>query len=658
MSNKDFVLSAQSLFDFLCSHFGYNWEDVMSRNNISGTIGDIRVQHEMFDMYKQIQAEDGFLAWQQGISILKDAIDSRRCCSTTEELRNYAQFLYDASDFMDRYEMVRENDRRDWLIKLRSMDLVTAGEKENVDLVDVCPRSMSEDVAKMVMNKRYLKIARYKGDSPLQMDKIKSVRVAENFVMANNVGQIIMQGRDGSPEELNVYISLNIDDVLDFSYFIIAFNNGGNWWLVTDEPNFTNPAAKKGIAGRGSFRYRENDFDNTIFPYIFIDRIIEWRESGKQIDLADGVKREMYTTPLADWPLQCRVMLNLLIEQLIPKFREDDGLIQRMKFGYEFSNDLLLENKNYNPDEWKRRSEYFDFEDKSANSCTRIENMIFGNEDSRAIIPVSVSQLTEKISAWNSCLMTLDKFSKLEAWALCDIEYQRKKKILEDIEKNRKEDERRMFEMLDRNFGNRVDYLFAARQMYVFIYEPDVVYGDSEGSFNWKRSVSILKLHARKEETFYRMDIPGVVGGCEEDLCDRCKKYPLKKNHTSVLYVYHYAFLAWLAGVNREQLPSWFVNYTGFMYDGYFGNHLLDNINPMYMLKDELSRRCPNGLNFYIRVCQRCRTSMNKLAMDKGVLVINKLTCELEGLFSVSDFKAWLEGKGFDCECRLTSTYI
>ena len=177
MGNKYFVLSAQTFFDFLCGRFGYDWDEVMNRKNISGTLGDIRVQHEMFDMYKHIQAGNGFLAWEKGVSILKDLIESWSGWNTVEELRNHAKFLSEAAGFMEKYEGVRESDRLDWLVKLRSMKLVTPEEKGKEDLVDVCPRSMMEDVEKVLMNNRYLKVVRYKGNDPLQMDKVKSVNV-------------------------------------------------------------------------------------------------------------------------------------------------------------------------------------------------------------------------------------------------------------------------------------------------------------------------------------------------------------------------------------------------------------------------------------------------------------------------------------------------
>lgn len=656
MNSKDYISSVQTLFDFLCGYLGLDWEEIMNRQRVEGTLGAFRIQHAMFDMYKHIQAEESFLAWEKGVEILKPIINEWNGWKTTEDLRKHAQFLYDAAGFMDTYQMVRSCDRQDWLEKLRSMRLLTPEEKQQEDIVDKCPRSLNEDVSNAFNRKNMMRICRYKGNNPLRTDKIKSVNIGENFILANNVGDFMMRGKDGNPDELNIYVALNIDDILDFSYFLIALNNGDNWWFLTDEPNFSNPEAKNLIAGRGAAKYRDNDYDYTIFPYIFLDKIEEWRRNSTQLDKTGEQKREMYTVPLTDWPVICRVMLNLLIERVINRLTDDTVQIPVMKFGYEYTNALLLENKNLKQDEWKDKYDSFECAKDNYNARTRAENFIFKNEDVRALVPLNTSDLANKISVWNSSLMTEEKYHQLEAWAVCDSEYQRRERMLDNIENQRQEDKKRMGNMLDRNFHNRIETLFAAKKMYVFIYEPDMIYKDGHCCFNPNRGVIITNLHTPFGKSWAIPEVDGMVGGSTETLCRRCDKYPLKKNHTSVLNIHHYSFLAWLAGVKREELPYWFINYESHLYDSYTGNHLLNNINPLLRLKDGLSRRNPNGITVYIRVCQRCRTAMEKKAMDEGILVINKQTCESEGLFSSDEFKTWLKEKNIKGD--ITRTYL
>ena len=105
---------------------------------------------------------------------------------------------------------------------------------------------------------------------------------------------------------------------------------------------------------------------------------------------------------------------------------------------------------------------------------------------------------------------------------------------------------------------------------------------------------------------------------------------------------------AWLAGIKREELPFYFCNYEAHVFYTYFGNSLLDNVNPLYRLKDEMSRIYPNGVELTINLCKRCRTQLDKKAMDKAVLVINKKTCQAEGVFDQEAFKQFMNGKGFN----------
>lgn len=654
MKQNDYTLSAQTLFDFICGHFGLDWNEVMNRQHISGTLGSVQIQHSLFDMYKYIKAGEGFLAWEKGICMIESIINECGKLKTPDELRRHAKFLYDAAGFMDDYNTIRLDDQKDWLDKLRSMRLLTPEEKQQEDLVDKCPRSLNENVFKAFTDKRLMRLGRYKGNKSLCLEKVSSVNIGENFILANNVGDFIIRGKNGKPDELNIYISLNIDDILDFSYFLIVLNNGEDWWFLTDEPDFANPEAKLLIAGRGATKYRERDYDKTIFPYIFLDRIEEWRKNDTRIDKGDKMKREMYTVPLTDWPVICRVMLNLLIEQVVNKLTEDNNPLPVMKFGYEYTSQLLIGNKGIKPDEWKDKYDFFDYAENNQNARKRTENLILKNEDEKYLVPLSTTDLANKLSVWNGSLMTEEKYRQLEAWAICDSEYQRRKKLLSNAEENRTEDEERMANMLDSNFRDRIESIFAAKQMYVFIYEPDIIYKGEHCCFNTNRGVILAHFHISAQKNFSIPSVNKTIGGETGMTCRKCNRHPLKRDHTSMLSIHHYSLLAWLAGVKREDLPQWFINYESHLYDCYSGNHLLNNINPVLQLKDSLSERKPNGITIPVRVCKRCRNAMNKRAMDKGVLVINKETCDSEGIFSLEEFRSWLKSKNIDSEPTMT----
>lgn len=641
---------ARRVFDFLCRFLGYDWNEIMHRKAVGGSFSNYIMQHELFDAWREISAGNGFLASEKIVRILQDVIDNLtiRDFSDTEKLRSNGRFLIGAAGFLDEYKSVQVDDRADWLHSLESMILLTAEEKALPDITQKCPRSMVDDVWKLLNGSKSLNIYRYRGDSPLNMDNVQKIKVADNFVLADNVASVFLSGRNGAEDELVVYIALNIDPILDFSWFLVALNNGDNWWMVTDEPKFANPSAKGGIANRGAGRYRRDDYEKTVFPYMYLDRIEEWRRNNTSVVQEGRTQREFYTVPLQEWPVQCRVYLNLLIEKVIEKIQTDNDKLKQVKLGQEFLQTLQIEGAVLDSREMESITECFSYEKENAGARKRIENLILHgqNQVAGSLVKVDAAQVTDKISLWKGNFMDADTFRSLEAWAIYDDEYERRRKLLKKAEECKNADEKKMAEMLDANLHNRLDMLFAAKEMQVFIFDPDAEYeDDSKGRVGWNKKhipYTTSLFHSTQRRLCWIRDVGGTVG----EPCGYCKKRRLNKSHKTWLDIQHYSVLAWLAGVEREQLPYYFCNYQSHLFDTYCGNHLLQNINPLYLLQDVMSRSYPNGYEIGLNLCSRCRTALYKKAMDKGFLVVNKKTCRAEGVFSPEEFKAFLVEKG------------
>ena len=379
--------------------------------------------------------------------------------------------------------------------------------------------------------------------------------------------------------------------------------------MVTDEPQFANPDAKQGIAHRGGYRYRQDNFEYSVFPYVYLDKIEEWRKENTQVAKNGQVHKEFYSVPLRDWPVECRVLLNLLLEQVMVQISQADAALKRVKFGYEFSHTLLLENKVINQKAADELSRVFDYDDDNVNSRITANNFILRDAGTvqRALVRVDASTVADKLSVWSGNLMDADRFRELEAWAVFDDEKHRRQALLNSAESCERTDTETMHRMLQQNFRHRIDTLFAARQMYLFIYDPDMVYNKhkADTGFTHHQSIHLIPMHQKSR--WYIHTIPP-VGGDMGDACPCCQKFPLKRDHSSTLVIPHYAMLAWLVGVRRDELPYYYCNYMGHWYYNYCGNHLLSNINPLYRLKDVLSKKCQNGFEIDIRLCKRCRT--------------------------------------------------
>ena len=639
---------ARRVFDFLCGFLGYDWNEVMNRKAAGGSIGSYIMQHDLFEAWREISGGNGFLAAEKIIQILQGVIDnlSVRDFSDTEKLRSNGQFLIASAGFLDEYKSVQIDDRADWLCRLESMMLLTSEEKNVTGIEQKCPRSMVDDVWKLVNGTNPLNVYRYKGNAPLEMSKVHKVTVADNFVLAENVASVFLFGKDGSDGELKIYVALNIDPILDFSWFLVALNNGDSWWMVTDEPKFANPSAKSGIVNRGARRYRRNDYEKTVFPYMYLDRIEEWRRNNTSVVHEDCFQCEFYTVPLLEWPVECRVYLELLIEKVVEKIQTEGDGLKAVKLGQEFLNTLQIEGAVLDHQSIESMTECFSFEKENVEARKRIENLILHGQSQvvGALVKVDAAKVADKISLWKGNFMNADEFRSLEAWAIYDDEFERRSKLLAKAKENKDEDTKRMAAMLDANLHNRLDMLFAAKDMMVFVYDPDAEYEDGSNA-EWNRNLipyMTALFHSNQRRLCWIRDLGGAVG----EPCNHCKKHRLNKSHKTYLEIHHYSVLAWLAGVEREDLPYYFCNYQSHNFDVYSGNHLLQNLNPLYLLKDEMSRSYPNGYEIGLNLCSRCRTALYKKAIDKGFLVINKKTCRAEGVFSPNEFKSFLTKRG------------
>lgn len=651
VEENNILSSARNLFDWLCVSCGFEWDKIMADNKISGSLGSYGTKKSLFEVWSCLQKKDGFLAWKLAVQLLMELIGEGgiKDPSNVEELRSYARFINEAAGYVEQYNSIRQEDRKQWVGFLQSLTLLTDEEKTMDDIGDVCPRSMQLDVDKILWEPRLLRICRYKGDGKLDMNNLDRWVIGENFIMADNVGSLFFQNSPGTDSVLKIYVALNIERHLDYSYFLIAINQGGNWWMVTDEAEFANPSAKEGIARRSAARYRERTFDNSIFPYVYLDKIEEYREKNRQVQHSGGIYREMYTELLKEWPVQCRVMLELLLHGVIRRIAEEGDSLSSMKFGSDFmAADRLLTGKvdNVPLDELDKD---FDYSGESGYMRERIKEMIVRQDLSSAIIKVDKEKFSDKVSLFAGNLMTEEKYRKLQAWALCKEEFDKRKKLLEMTDDEKKEDIKAYADMLDRNIGNLFDTLFSAKRMWVFIYEPDVVYDNNSdySGFSFKQNIMLTGLHC---DVYWPMVHARTAGGSIDTACRHCNRHPLKEQHTSGIRVTHWSMLAWLAGVSREQLPFYFCNYVNEGFDVYIGNTLLDNVNPLYTLKDEMSSRYTTGVHFGIRLCKRCRNTFAKKAMEEGVLVINKSTCQAEGVFTMDYFQnEWLPSKGIHC---------
>jgi len=92
--------------------------------------------------------------------------------------------------------------------------------------------------------------------------------------------------------------------------------------------------------------------------------------------------------------------------------------------------------------------------------------------------------------------------------------------------------------------------------------------------------------------------------------CQICKKHPesvvIDMNFRSAKHLQVFFGLKW------QQIPKWFRLYRYHGFEPYHGNSILDNVDPLAMVKDNVTKRYANGFSVSIHMCGWCKRRLIK----------------------------------------------
>lgn len=632
-------ITPKDIFGFLCRWYGVDWEAVMAAQSFSGTLRDHHVQGGLFEMYRFIQADDDALAWQKGMDILSDIlsrVDLERLESGVDFDR-VIELLSRIKDWRAQYSVIRERHAAQWQEWL-SHNIIPLSEEERQDasLGTKCPRTVLAEVDDMVNRYKLFKLFRYKGNGSIDPGLVERTVFCPTFILSDNVAGYIPQLQDGAADELKVYAFFQIDRPVENSYFYLVLNIGDNWFIATDEAQYANPYAKQGVAQRGAYRFREHTFDYSVMPYRFIDRLAELRAAaGAVAKDGEGLQQERYILPLTEWTAVERILLNLVVNSLFKQLVEqaDGGQLPQGRFGFEHMQaNRLLEGQTVEVDRAESSAAF-----KSVKAMDAvIANLMYGTVRSSAVVKADASAVGSMLQPLSSSVMTAERWQQQVAWAVHQAEYSLRSQQLAKLAEYRDNDWRELWALVDSNIAERFADLFCAEKVYICVYDRHAEYS-SDKELTYMDGKQKLVLSKVEGGGFSYISRP--VGGVEGGTCAGCDKNRLLKSHISMVKVIHYAALAWLAGVSREQLSDYFKNYMADIYWPYYGNTLLDNINPLYRLKDDCSSQY-SSVRFNVSLCKRCRTRFAKAGgMKEAVIVIDAETCRKIEVLEKDDFK-------------------
>lgn len=634
-----YILTPMDVFNFICRYYKLNWTEIIKQTSFKGTTGSYYTQKNVFEMFKYIHSGQDFLAWGKGMAILKVAVKDIRLESlaTDEEFDDAIELLQNYKVCSKQYELVREQDRIDWWNWLKDNIIVlTEDEKKDASIAEKCPRQMTVDVDRMVNEKNLFNVFRYKGSDIMDFNEVSRIYINNCFVMTDNVSRYIASLPDGKPDELRVYTFLNIENHIDNSYFILAFNVGSNWFLASDETYYANPYAKEAVARRGAVRFREKIFEYTVMPYEWLDQIEEWRKDSRTIGAQEVVDTEIYIREIKEWNVVQRVFLNLSIRELVKKISAMDknGQLEKACFGSDYLRVDRMLAAQMGPEDtigyWRGKGSVRGAMDDI------IDSMIIDEPSSGALVKVTPEKVLDRLAVLANSLMTGERYDNMSRWAVLEGECAYLRGVLKEQTAYESKDKLQLFDMVNDNIANLYDDLFCAEKVYIYIYNPGWTYQEKTDSFCKNGHSHILsRLHCGEQKGIgFR-----ILGGKEGEVCRHCSVSELKKNHTSVIKIGHYAALAWLTGQARIKLPSYYRNFMNDFYWPYIGNTLLDNVNPMHRLKDECSAS-HDHIYFNLNLCRRCRTKYTKnYRFNEAVIIIDGTTGKQMGILEKEDFK-------------------
>ena len=570
---------------------GVNIErDIVSKASFSGMIRQYYVQKRLFDVYALYQQRDYETCYHKAIEFIKTFIKSIEISDPDSQIDSLISLLSKSKEYFSEYKSWAEYDNKKFIDWLFSAEILLPEERteENIKGLD---RTIVQDSRKALQSK-YLRIyLRSKGESPILEDAKLQIRDGILISSDLNLLEASLKPSDVTDSVIMTML-LKIEPIIDYSYFILAFSFRGSVWFVTDFIEFSNP--RIATCSRNPRRRSEGREDAIPFPYRLIDDVIEWRKDSTLPTKAGEGLQEIYTKKLREYlSFGSRVHLRILV----------DAIMQKLVQG-EFDFPVLNQFGNLVADNRKMIGEG-SFDDESKFEKTNYEPMkAYINQliiPGQTTLPALTSQALEASPKFApQTLMTQEDFERNVAWFKHEEIRKTKQQLLDDYYKNHSaSDIDLMRQMLFDNRQAIYELVSVANSLY--FYRQDAPVNLNFGG----SSVQFPQLFADFQPHYWYNYFTVSHVYARENYCVECHRFKTK-NQVIRFSISTWEELELLTGKTREELPKTFANFLHYIYIPYYGNLILDNVNPEFLIKDPLSAKFQNGFNFEFHVCGKC----------------------------------------------------
>lgn len=608
-----------ALLQFLEQISGCNVKELKEQSSFSGKIGAYLNARDLFDIDNYVQNKEYAIAFEKGISFLKKFISEVRFSYKIEKLidecAQMGQILTKAHDFFESYSLWMAEERSRFREYLFNNEFLKEEEKTeefldkfNYEWVDLVKKSVQEK-SFQIYNFRECT------DTFLQHDHALPYYISDALCISDDIYHCISFNKNLREDKCFARLSLKIDHELAFSYFIITVQYKDRVWIATDKPSFVNPRSKQ--TTRNPYRWRSETFENTQLPYGILNDIEKWRKESKEITNKNN--SEIYIKSIKDYlPPVSKILIKLIIEELIyniiPKKQYE---LQKIGYANESINLIGSDKASMNIED-----DGFIGINKEAND-SRIDDIVY--PPSSEIIEVNPTNAVMKYVDTES-LYTVDEMRKLAIWSQKEEQRRIKQRILDNAYTGEKiaEDEEKLNKIIFDNLENLYQIIFSAEQVFMCIEDDKTkTFGKPLSqpiiikifdSTCFKSSYSDMMLTNYNEQKNKKID--------QEARCVVCNS---ERPTNLVLNIYSYKELVGILNVERDVLPYTFQNFTAHQYVPYYGNYILRNVNPEYLIIDPFSKRYQNGYRIGIPLNKRCYNKLRKKYWkhEKSLVIIN-----------------------------------
>lgn len=617
MQNYELETIVSSILKFIEKMTGCNLKELTEQSSFKGTLGTYINAKDLFAINNNIQSGEYGIAYEKEVTFLKNFLSEIRLSHNfdrlIEECKELGSILLEAHTIFKDYMIWVAEEKKHFREYLFNNELLKEEEKTD----DFLNKFSYEwvDAAKKSVQSKLLQLYNFgnASNATLSIGHTVPYSISDALCISDNINLCIGTNKGENEDVCYARLALKIDRELAFSHFIITIQYKDRIWLVTDKPVMPNPRFREN--SRNPYRWREEAFENIQLPYGLLDDIAEWRKESKAI--AKENSSEVYIKSIRDFlPPASKILIKLIIEELIYNVipMKQHNL---KKIGFAGETIKLLGVGN----EQVADNDYFSQINREANE-ERLNSIIYPT--STELIKIDPTKaVAQYVEAGELC--TEDEVRKIALWSQKEEMRRHKQKLLNDAytRERMRADEEELNKVLFDNIENLYEVIFSADMVFMCIEDEKAkCFGAPAGLTTLQIFDASLFKSRYSQQYLTNYHINKFRDMCHVANCIVCDcENPVNLQ----LKVFTYKELCGILRIKREQLPFTFQNYISDHYMPYYGNTILDNVNPEYMIYDPRSREHRYYYSIGIPLNKRCFNKLRKKywKYEKSLVTIN-----------------------------------